>query len=42
MEFCTGREEKVWEGLGVCDGGREDELVGMEAGVKDHVGEFVP
>jgi hypothetical protein len=42
MEFCTGREEKVYEGLGVCGGGREGEPVGMEGGVNDHVGGFVP
>jgi hypothetical protein len=41
LEFCAGRDEKVYEGLPVVcggGGGREDGPVWMEGGLKNHVG----
>jgi len=43
MEFCAGRDEKVYEGMPDVrggGGGREDGPV--EGGIKDHVGECAP
>lgn len=41
MEFCAGREEKVYDVCG-SGGGREDGPDWVEGGVKDHVGGCVP